>query len=760
MTMKKGLLSLVMILSAGFLFAQTIDLGTPKSWNAKVPAVTRAVEMPSFDLQALRAEDAFNDEHKIGPWRFGYNHAVDLGLDNSGEWFEYSNGDRIWQLSVHSQDALSLNLIFSEFNLPEGATVYLYSADRTMYIGAYTSENNNEEGILGTELLPVDEMVIEYNEPAQVRGQGTLTIGTVTHGYRSIINYASDMAKALNSSGDCNIDVGCPLGIGWEEQIRSVAMIVVGGNGACTGALVNNTAQDGTPYFLTANHCLGGSVASWVFRFNWDSPTTSCATTANSSDPGPPYDSVNGSVLRASNGGSDVALLELNSVPPTGYQVFYAGWDRSESAVTEGTGIHHPSGDVKKICRENNNLSQANWNGAACWEVADWDEGVTEPGSSGSPLFDQNGRVIGQLFGGGAACSGTNDNGAPDYYGRFGISWDNGSNASQRLEDWLDPTGNNPLVLDGYDPNAATLPDNAGITSITEPTGTKCTDVITPEVTLRNYGTNTLMSVDILYDVDGTGQQTYNWSGNLSAGASVTVTLPSQTVSGGAHTFNAATSSPNGGLDTDPSNDAASSSFTTVPGGEAVFLDLFTDCYGEEITWEVQNSVGTVLYSGGPYTNGSNGVQINEEFCLGANECYAFIIEDSYGDGMNSTQWGCNDLGDYSITDLLGNVLAEMIAQNSDYGDSETNNFCVSPTSIVETELSFDVYPNPTTGELFIKTSEEIEFVEIMDSHGRLIDQMQVNSSDFQVDLNVAKGVYFLRMTGMNSQSVERIVVR
>ena len=52
-----------------------------------------------------------------------------------------------------------------------------------------------------------------------------------------------------------------------------------------------------------------------------------------------------------------------------------------------------------------------------------WEDGVTEPGSSGSPSFDQNHRIIGQLYGGAAACSGSVNNGAYDYYGRMDVSW-------------------------------------------------------------------------------------------------------------------------------------------------------------------------------------------------------------------------------------------------------------------------------------------------------------------------------------------------
>src|SRR5690606_10985800 len=134
----------------------------------------------------------------------------------------------------------------------------------------------------------------------------------------------------------------CPEGDPWRDQIRSVAMMVVGGSGLCTGQLINNCAEDGTPYFLTANHCLGGSTNNWVFRFNWESP--SC----NQNQNGPTNQSVTGATLKANSAGSDVALLQLNSTPPAGYNVYYSGWDRSGTASTSNVGIHHPSGDIKK----------------------------------------------------------------------------------------------------------------------------------------------------------------------------------------------------------------------------------------------------------------------------------------------------------------------------------------------------------------------------------------------------------------------------
>ena len=136
---------------------------------------------------------------------------------------------------------------------------------------------------------------------------------------------------------------------------------------------------------------------------------------------------ISGGTLLLADGGSDVALIELSSTPPASWNVEYAGWDASSANPTSAVGIHHPSGDVKKICFEDDAPYESSTGGAqVCWIDA-WELGVTEPGSSGSPLFNQDHRIIGQLYGGAAACSGAVNNGSFDYYGRFDVSWGWGS---------------------------------------------------------------------------------------------------------------------------------------------------------------------------------------------------------------------------------------------------------------------------------------------------------------------------------------------
>lgn len=757
----------ILLLALGIqpVMAQTIDLGEPIGWKSKVPLHTKAVTMPTFDLELAKYEDSVNNIHKIGPWRFGFEHQVDLGLNNSGTWDQLPNGDRIWRLLVQSPGALSLNFIFNKFELPEGAYVMLYPEDQSYYHKAYTAINNNAAQMLGTAILSGESIVIEYYEPASVVGLGELNLETVVHGYRKISVYAGKLEKALNSSGPCNIDADCPLGNGWEDQKKSVAMIVSGG-GVCSGALVNNTAQNGTPYFLTANHC--GFNAGWAFYFDWRSPIPDCATTANSSNG--TYNELNGAQLRASNAGSDFALLELNATPVqvAGIGAYYAGWNKNDTdgSITQATGIHHPAGDIMKICRENNSPYHNTVSGAAVWYIDQWEQGVTEGGSSGSPLFDQNKRIIGQLYGGGAACNGTVNNGSYDYYGRFGVSWTGGGNDSTRLSNWLDPSGSGAITINGYNPSGSTLPYDGGIVGVTNPTGTLCTGgQITPVVTLHNYGTSVLTNITINYSVDGVSPTAFNWTGSLAAGSFEAVTMPEVTVSNGTHTYEVITSSPNGSVDSNPSNDTASSNFIAVVGGQEIELIIETDCWGTETTWEITDSSGAnVLYNGGNYADNMNGTTETESFCL-AEGCYKLKMYDSYGDGMHGDGTGnCTINGNYRVQDQLGGILTQMTAADAAFGSGDEHDFCVVKVGIVDLDaLNVSIFPNPTNGNFNITFSQMLADakIKVFDAFGRIVAEQLVFGNSVVFDLSSeSSGVYIIYVEDKQGAIVRRLIKR
>jgi lysyl endopeptidase len=423
-------LSALLLLVANSLYGQISFGGEPYAFREPdVLPEAQLVVLPAVDVEALMAEDDERAAQGIkGPWRFGYNHLVDLGLDNSGTWHTLQNGDRVWRLAVESPGAYSINLEFHDFVIPEGAVVFIYN-EMGEHLGGYEAGSAIGQTVLGVTQIAGERITIEYYEPASVSGQGSLRVGQITHAYRDVLG----QMRGLGDSGSCNRNVICPQGDNWRDQIRSVAMITVGGSGMCTGQLINNCNNNGTPYFLTANHCLGGNLNSWVFRFNWESPV------CNANQNGPTNQTVSGAALRANSTTTDVALLQLNTTPPAAYNVFYSGWDRSSTPAQNVTAIHHPSGDIKKISHEQQPVTAIALvqNGPLnYWRVAGWDDGTTEGGSSGSGLWNQNGLLVGQLYGGQASCS-FNFN---DYYGRFDLSY-------PLLQQWLGDCG---MQLQGY----------------------------------------------------------------------------------------------------------------------------------------------------------------------------------------------------------------------------------------------------------------------------------------------------------------------
>ena len=425
-------------LFGSILFSQVSQEGIPKSFTQSLPASIGMVSMEPIDIQSLLEED--KQAGKDVPFRFGHGIEVDLDMNLSGTWETLSNGDRVWRLAIKSPKAYSINIIYDDFFIPHGGNFFVYGADKNYVIGAFTEINNKEDGIFATQPVPGDHIILEFNEPKNVFGQGRIRLWKIIHGYRNVFGIKE--SRNYGDSGSCNNNVNCPVGVPWQDHNSSVAMILTsGGSRICTGSLVNNVRQDQTQYFLTANHCLGGN-NYWIFMFNYESP--GCAN-----QNGPTSQTVQGSTLRASRSTSDFALLELTETIPSSYNVNYAGWSAVNVAPQEPVCIHHPSGDIKKISFDYDVGVSDGWNGndGSHWRIVSWEDGTTEQGSSGSPLFDNNFRVVGQLHGGQASCS-FNFN---DYYGKFSASWDWGSSSSSRLKDWLDPDNTGTLILDSYD---------------------------------------------------------------------------------------------------------------------------------------------------------------------------------------------------------------------------------------------------------------------------------------------------------------------
>ncbi|MCH2216030.1 MAG: T9SS type A sorting domain-containing protein [Flavobacteriales bacterium] len=668
--------------------AQVTDLGEPYGWQSKEPLNVDVVILQKIDVEELKSEDAINNVNKTMPYRFGYEHLVNYDVLQTPSKLNVDGGE-IFRVEFDSKDATTMNVFFNEFELGPGEYVNVFDAEGKHYDGAYTAENNQEDFMLSTLPMPTNKLVVEFFKPFDSEFETKLLIGHVVQGYREVAGYFVDAlhtAKGLNDSGNCNYDVGCtqqagnPFGaVGeWDDQIASVALMLLNGSRWCSASLINNTANDGTPYVLSADHCGTGNGGGRSFIFGYKSSNPSCATSTNSTD-GPTTAIINGAVLRASNSGSDVALWEMSSTPPASFDVYYAGWDRSGNRPTEVTGIHHPSGDVMKICREEDSPFEDVAAGAQVWWINEWEWGVTEPGSSGSPIFDQNKRIVGQLYGGLAACSGTVDNNQFDYYGRFDVSWNNGGSASSRLSDWLDPLGSNPVTLDGFDPNQPSANLDAQVQGINGVSGFSCNqETFSPSVDILNAGNSTLTSLSITYTLDGVSIGTTGWTGSLVSGDVATVALPNLNItSSGNYTYGVTVSNPNGGTDENPSNNSGASNFETAVNASSPQLDITFDCWPNEISWQLTSDAsGSIIASGDGYPGDADGQTFTETFCLGQG-CYTFTIFDSYGDGMNGSAYDfCGFDGSYQIVDGA-DVLVEMAAPDANFGSSATHTFCI-----------------------------------------------------------------------------------
>jgi hypothetical protein len=408
-------------------------------------AAVRTLLVPMPAAAELAAEDAVRDEDGQ-PWRFAVPNDVRATLAADGVWERLPDGSRRWRLDVESPGALTLNLGFTVFWLPRGATLTLRRPTAEAPEFTFDNGDNADHGQLWTPVVPGDALVVELTVPAGARLEPLLELGFVGAGYRGLGE--SPAAK----SGLCNVDVACPEGDGWRAEIDAVGLVTINGSLICSGALVNNTAYDGKPYFLTANHCsiTGPAAPSVVIYWNYQSPT--CGQHGG----GTLTQFTSGSTLRASWSGSDFTLIELDELPDPAYGVTYAGWNRGSELPSSAVAIHHPNCDEKSISFENDVLHLASYLATAepgdssHLRIVDWDTGTTEPGSSGSPLFDQDHLVVGQLHGGYAACG----NSLSDWYGWLNRSWDGGGTPDTALMGWLDTAGTGAVTVPLMDPAA------------------------------------------------------------------------------------------------------------------------------------------------------------------------------------------------------------------------------------------------------------------------------------------------------------------
>jgi len=409
------------------------------------------------NLHALQEEDQFNDKYGM-PYRFSVSSPVDIDFSKQGTWTSLPGGGKMCRLALNSPGAEAVIVYYSALKIPEGGEFFLYDARKKQVIGAFTSFNNMDGGGFSNEMIEGDVVVLEYFQPGFSKEEPTIIISEIGHVYRS--SGFRKETRGFGGSDTCEVNVNCPEGDQWQLQKRGVTRIIVKQGSQqvwCSGTLLNNARQDGTPWFLTADHCGASATPSdydqWIFYFRYEGPD--CEDPV--SDTAFKNYTMVGATKKAAAGGagylSDFKLLLLNESVPDSYNPYFVGWNASNESSNDGVTIHHPQGDVKKISTYITPLISTNWSGTpnthwkVVWAETETNWGVTEGGSSGCPIFNNLGQLLGQLTGGDASCHNLT---GPDYYGKFWYSWNQNLTAdSTRLRPWLDPDNSGITALNG-----------------------------------------------------------------------------------------------------------------------------------------------------------------------------------------------------------------------------------------------------------------------------------------------------------------------
>jgi hypothetical protein len=399
--------------------------------------IVSLIEMPGPDHERLEQEDQRRNAMGLPP-RIAVPNEVSITPGTHGTWEYLADGRMMWRLRVLSPGAAHLNFGFGRYALPDSGELTIYNVDGSDTTNTMTVADNPAAGAYWTRIVQGDEVVIEVSvdqadRPALEQDVEITAINEGYHGFGASSFYRG-------SSESCNVDVVCALGDDWWDEIPSVGVYTVSGYWTCTGAMINNTNQDETPYFLTADHCGITTGNDQTVVVYWNHQNTYCRTPGSGDSGGNGNGNFNqvtgGSLWLVGNSTTDFTLIRLNSNPNASYQVTFAGWNRSSSAPTPGVGIHHPNTAEKRISSVDYSYSSGQY-----WGI-NWGQGRTYFGSSGSPLFNASHQIVGQLCCGNSFCTNDDD----DYYGKsIYQSWN-------QLSPYLDPAGSSPSSLDTLNP--------------------------------------------------------------------------------------------------------------------------------------------------------------------------------------------------------------------------------------------------------------------------------------------------------------------
>jgi lysyl endopeptidase len=456
----------------------------------------RTFEIQGFNNQQIANEvSQLNDKEYINQNIYGKVFKQEINITEDDNRIEY-DGRYYYLYKITSSDAKALQVYFKKYLLTKDSKLFFY-AENGFILGEFNDKNNPDaqnKGLdFGIQPIPGNSFYIELSYPVGNTDKPSLIIEKVIHSFTEFYG------GAYGTAGNCHKNVACEF-TGFDDKsrnIKSVGLMLYpiyqsGTNthnysASCSGNLMNNTAQNGEPYFLTAAHCIGYEAAnnnvSWsselITLFNYE------ALTCTSNGSNAPYQLSNNSVLgctlltQSSYNVNDYALLKLNGTANAlaQYKVCYAGWDNNPNSYSVNTsnsyGIHHPKGDAKKISYVSGAYPVIGYDSTVLSGLSgyysmglpqnsqgdflqnSWRSGIVEKGSSGSPLFNSFNKLIGSLSVGPDPnkfnCSAPNiyNSTGPTfytYYSRF-------SNNYYTMSPWLNPNGSNVQSIGPYCPN-------------------------------------------------------------------------------------------------------------------------------------------------------------------------------------------------------------------------------------------------------------------------------------------------------------------
>jgi hypothetical protein len=441
--------------------AAAVKAYTPKLTENRTQRNTKAA-LPSYRAGLARAKEYWMapvtaDElarvkPKAGTTLAGLHRSGANEMLAQGEWGVTAEGRTIYRAALRSPEAQGIRLHVREFSIGAGK-VWLHDGEPDGSVaGPYTARGPFGDGDFWTDVVFGESVVLEYEAergPTQVlpfqiaefshvlanlapdklpdaapqpvlnrRGEAETGLGL---GLLRAAGPAPNKADALS----CNVDATCHPQ--WAERAKSVARYLFetsGGTALCSGSLINTRNSSGKLYFLTADHCVSTEAEARSIQTFWSYATSTCNGPAPSTRTVP---TGLGATYLTSGGlaQGDYSLLELREVPPG---VTFAGWTPAEHPISSlVTGIHHPRGDFRRISfgARAQSIPTRSRPDDKFYTII-WERGVTEGGSSGSPVFNDEGLIVGMLSGGPRPPDGQTEcdlRPAFDWYGRLSVAF-------------------------------------------------------------------------------------------------------------------------------------------------------------------------------------------------------------------------------------------------------------------------------------------------------------------------------------------------